>query len=547
MVKIILRSMRSLLENARMDREGSADVFLFEGFRLDRRGGVLYQMDREGVGTPVTLGSRAFNLLSLLIERKGELASKDEIMNAVWPGRVVEEANLNVQIAKLRHILDQNREHGSCIQTISGRGYCFVGVVGELGGSPTVSAGLQGSPAHLPLPDQPSIAVLPFTNMSSDPEQDYFSDGIAEDIITAVSRYPSLFVIARNSSFTYKGRAVDVKQVGRELGVRYLLEGGVRKAGNRIRVTAQLVEAESGKHVWAEHYDRELADIFAVQDEITAAVTIAIVPAVADAELRRAIRKPPQSLDAWAASQRGWWHVSKVTSEDNLLAEKFFQQAIDLDPRFAGAYLGLSIAQSNATDFQRRSPYERPSSVEVLARQAVALDPANAEARSCLAGALYRSGDYEGGLAEVECALAISPNLAYAHGVLGAILVFSGRPKEGIAALERTIRLDPRDPQRIFRLNQIALGLYFLQEYGAAVDAAKRAIRSYPNFPNTYRWLAAALGQLDRIEEAKAALEKAMLVVPGSLEMSVRRRVPWMRPEDHDHMLQGLRKAGWKE
>jgi adenylate cyclase len=188
--------------------------------------------------------------------------------------------------------------------------------------------------AALTLPDKPSLAVLPFTNMSADPEQEFFADGIAEDVITALSRYPSLFVIARNSSFTYKGRAVDIKQVGRELGVHYLLEGSLRKAGSRVRVTAQLVEAETGKHVWAERYDRDLADIFSVQDEITEAVTIAIAPAIADAELHRAMRKPPGSLDAWASYQRGLWHMSRASAEDNALAETFFQQAIDLDPKF---------------------------------------------------------------------------------------------------------------------------------------------------------------------------------------------------------------------
>jgi adenylate cyclase len=193
--------------------------------------------------------------------------------------------------------------------------------------------------------------------MSGDPEQEFFADGIAEDIITALSRYPSLFVIARNSSFTYKGRAVDVKEVGRELGVRYALEGSLRKAGNRLRVTAQLVEAESGKHVWAERYDRDLADIFTLQDEITEAVTIAIAPAIADAEQQRAMRKPPGSLDAWAAYQRGLWHVSKCTPNDNLLAQKFFQQAMDLDPSFSGAYGGLAIAHGQAIGFQNtRSP-----------------------------------------------------------------------------------------------------------------------------------------------------------------------------------------------
>ena len=190
----------------------------------------------------------------------------------------------------------------------------------------------------LALPDKPSIAVLPFQNMSRDPEQEFFADGIAEDIITALSRYPSLFVIARNSSFSFKGRAADLKAIGDELGVRYVLEGSLRKSGNRVRLTAQLIEAQSGKHVWAERYDRDLADIFAVQDEITLATTVAIAPAIAEAEQQRAMRKPPASLDAWGFCQRGMWHLGKASPADNGLAEQFFRQAIDLDPMFAAGY-----------------------------------------------------------------------------------------------------------------------------------------------------------------------------------------------------------------
>ena len=401
------------------------------------------------------------------------------------------------------------------------------------------------SPAALPLPDKPSVAVLPFTNMSNDPEQEFFADGIAEDIITALSRYPSLFVIARNSCFTYKGRAVDVKQVGRELGVRYVLEGGLRKSGNRIRLTAQLVEAETGTHVWAERYDRDLADIFALQDEITEAVTIAVAPAIADAEQHRALRKPPGTLDAWAAYQRGLWHLGKFTRDDDLLAEKFFQQATDLDPAFSGAYRGLAMAQGQAADLHTPGRLETLSSIERLARRAVALDGADAEARSVLSNALWRRADYEGALAEAKQALAMTPNLAAAHDMLGATLVFSGRPKEGVAALERSIRLDPREPRSAHRLNRLALGLYFAREYASAVEVAKRAIRSYPDFPLSYRWLAAALGQLGRTAEAREALESAIAIAPGSFDMYVRGRVPWMRPEDHAHMLDGLRKAGW--
>jgi adenylate cyclase len=399
----------------------------------------------------------------------------------------------------------------------------------------------------LPLPDKPSIAVLPFANMSGDPEQEYFADGIAEDVITALTRYPSLFVIARNSSFTYKGRTVDVKQVGRELGVRYILEGSVRKAGNRIRATAQLLEAESGKHVWAERYDRDLADIFAVQDEITEAVTIAIAPAIADAEQQRAMRKPPESLDAWAAYQRGLWHLSKSSPDDISLAEAFFQQAINLDPTFSGAYGGLAGAQDQAAYFNKRDLVETLNSAEALARRAVTLDGADAEARSLLGHVLWRRGDYKGALSEAERALATAPNLAFAHQTLGAALIFSGRPKEGVAALERSIRLDPRDPRSAVRLSRMALGLYLSEEYATAAEVCKQAIRSYPEFPNPYRWLAAALGQLGRAEEAKEALQQAIAILPGAFERTVRGRVPWMRPEDHAHMLEGLRKAGWRE
>jgi adenylate cyclase len=246
------------------------------------------------------------------------------------------------------------------------------------------TAAVQSTAPPLPLPDKPSVAVLPFANMSSDPEQEFLADGIAEDVITALSRYPSLFVIARNSTFTYKGRAVEVRQVGRELGVRYVLEGSLRKSGNRIRVTAQLVEAESGNHVWAERYDRDLADIFAVQDEITDAVTIAIAPAIAQAEQQRAMRRPPESLDAWAAYQRGLWHLDKGTADDNTLAERSFQQGIELDPNFADAYSSLAWAQLRAaTAFQTRSLADIAGSAEPLARLAVALDGTNAAARSC--------------------------------------------------------------------------------------------------------------------------------------------------------------------
>jgi adenylate cyclase len=339
-----------------------------------------------------------------------------------------------------------------------------------------------------------------------------------------------------------------VKQVGRELGVRYVLEGGVRRSGNRIRVTAQLVEAETGKHVWAERYDRDLADLFAVQDEITGSVTVAIAPAVAKAELRRAMRKPTENIDAWSAFQRGLWHLYKFNPDDNARAQAFFQQAIDLDSTFAAAYCGLAWAHTQAaTVLQRRNLTEARNSAEALARQAIALDPAGPEGYSTLGFSLWLSGDSEGAVAEARQALGISPNLAFSHAVLGAALIFSGHPRDGIVAFQTAIRLDPHGSMLPSRLMHMAMGFYFCREYETAVQVAKQAIRSNPDYPLTYRWLAAALGQVGRMEEAKEALAKAIAMAPASFDMFARQRVPWHRPQDHAHMLEGLRKAGLPE
>ena len=400
--------------------------------------------------------------------------------------------------------------------------------------------------ASLPLPDKPSVAVLPFANMSSDPEQEFLADGIAEDIITALSRYPSLFVIARSSSFTYKGQAIDVKTVGRELGVRYVLEGSLRKAGDRIRVTAQLVEAETGKHVWADRYDRALADIFAVQDEITEAVTIAIAPAIADAEQHRALRKPVGSLDAWTAYQRGLWHYSKTTADDNAAAQRYFQQAIDLDPTFAGAHWGLAIALG-AAERLWGNLRETPSSAETLMRRALALDAGDALTH-WRRSMLYRlRGNLESALAEANRAVEITPNLAPAHLALAMALIFSGQPKEGLTSIQRCLRLDPRGPGVAGYLLMMTIAHYLCHDYDTAVEVARRTALLYPDYPNIYRWLAAALGQLGRTDEARGALEKAIAISPASFDMYVRKHVPWHRPEDHAHMLEGLRKAGLPE
>jgi adenylate cyclase len=397
------------------------------------------------------------------------------------------------------------------------------------------------------LPERPSIAVLPFQNMSGDPEQEYFADGIAEDIITMLSRSQSLFVIARNSSFTYKGRAVHVKHIARELGVRYVLEGSVRRAGNRVRITAQLIDAITGNHMWGERYDRDPADVFAVQDEITEAIVIAIEPAVAQMEWHRAVRKPPESLGAWEAYQRGRWHMGGISAADNQAAKTFFGRAISLDPNFAAAHAELAIAIFQGTAlYQKMSVAEALSELLPATQRALTLDPLCPAGHVSMGLGRFWQGDHEGTLAAARQAIAISPNYAVAHHVFGLALIFSGRPREALGPIRRAIRLDPRDPLRALRLSQIANAHYFLREYAAAIEVAKEALRSYPDHPWAHRWLAAALGQANRLDEAKQALQRAIALAPKQFDMFARQRAPWFRVEDYEHMLEGLRKAGWE-
>jgi len=507
-------------------------VFGDHALDCDRR-----ELSRRGV--PVAVAPQVFDLLVYLIRNRERVVSKDDLIEAVWGGRIVSDSALTTRINAARAIIGDSGAEQRLIRTVHRRGFRFVGEVREMdqvplavreGWRPAIeAAGLVVPDTARPfIADKPSVAVLAFTNMSGSPEREFVAEGIAEDIITALSRCPWLLVIGRNSSFAYKGRAVDLKQVGRQLGARYVLD------------------TETGAHIWANRYDRDFADIFAVQDEITDSVTIAIAPAVDEAERRRAMRQPTENIDAWTAFQRGIWHLHKFNPNDNARAQTFFQQAIDLDPTFAAAYCGLAWAHTQAaTVLQTSSLTEAQNSAEALARRAIALDPAGAEGHSTLGFVLWLRGDSEGAVAEARQALAISPNLAFAHAVLGAALIFSGQPQDGIVAFQTAIRLDPHQSMLPSRLMHMAIGFYFCREYEAAVGVAKQAIRSNPDYPLTYRWLAAALGQIGQTAEAKETLAKAIAVAPASFDLYVRNRAPWIRPEDHAHMIEGLRKAGW--
>jgi adenylate cyclase len=368
-----------------------------------------------------------------------------------------------------------------------------------------------GDAKALALPDKPSIAVLPFTNLSGDPGQEFFGDGIAEDILTALAKFRWLFVIARNSSFIFRGKAVDVRLVSRELGVRYVLEGSVRRAGNRIRVTAQLIDATTGAHVWASRYDRDLADIFAVQDEITAAIAAAIAPAIINAEQERVLRKPAERLDAWEAYHRGMWHFAMGNRESSAIAKDFFQKSVDLDPNFAAAYVALSaVVLQSAVVFYVISLNDAMCVAEQFARKALSLDPSDPFAHARLAATMmYGAGDLEGCISECNEALSFDDNCAYAHGVKGSAAVFAGRREEGRASLRTCLRLNPRDPFRASRSHDIALSHYLDANYEVAVEACRDVIRRYQGHGATYRFLLASLGQVGRQAECQALMKIA--------------------------------------
>ena len=306
-----------------MEALASSELFRFEDFRLDRHGGGLSRRDDKGAFAPVAVGSRGLDVLGVLVARAGEVVSKDEIIAAVWPGTVVEDSNLTVQISALRRVIDQGRSDGSFIQTVPGRGYRFAASV-------THSVeGVRAAPTSISQPlfaPRLSIVVLPFANLSDDREQQYFSDGITEDLTTDLSRISGSLVIARNTAFTYKGKAIDVKQIGRELGVRYVLEGSVRRSGDRVRVNAQLVDAETGVHLWAERFNRTASDLLEIQDDIALCIASELKAELVEAEGKRAIREHPNNLDAIDLTMQARALSNKPTSpEQNAQVRQLYE------------------------------------------------------------------------------------------------------------------------------------------------------------------------------------------------------------------------------
>jgi adenylate cyclase len=395
--------------------------------------------------------------------------------------------------------------------------------------------------------DVPAIAVLPFDNLSGDPEQEYFADGIAEDLISRLSAWRSLPVIARNSSFTYKGKAVDVKQVSRELGVRYVVEGSVRRGGDQVRISAQLIDATTGSHVWARTYDRELRDIFEIQDEITEAIAGSVIPALLASEAERAIRKEPQNLDAYDYRMRALWHLSKFTKEDNRKARVLLEQAIGLDPEDPETFANLAIAHyidnlRQWTDSPARSLAEQFAA----AQKCLKLDSARGDCHGALAWAYSLSGQRDQAIASAELAVELEPGNPLAHQRLGLWLAVTGNPDEGIAHQQRAIRLSPRSPFTSYYMHCISLGHFASGRYEEAVEWEQRALQRTPDYWVSLGTLASSYAHLARMKEARSTLEEMLRNNPEYSEGAFRMIFSIADAAFIESWLSGIRKAGFK-
>ena len=416
----------------------------------------------------------------------------------------------------------------------------------DAGREPSV-AGMEDAP---PLPEKPSIAVLPFTNISGEPEQEVFADGMAEDITTALSKYHWFFVIARNSTFTYKGKPVKVQRVALELGVRYVLEASIQRAGDHIRVNAQLIDASTGNHIWAERYDRELGDIFALQDEITETIATAIEPEIGAVERERARRKPPDSLDAWTLYQRGLWHFYGEPTRDGLAeARRLFERACDLDPGFAAAFADLAWAHTvEVTLGLTADPEASSEDATRAAETAVALDARDPAGRFALGRVHMLRHAYGRAIAEMEAALDLNPNFDRAYYGLGMALMYGGRPEESIPQFERAMRLSPRSPRPWTYRQMLGQAYFNLGRYEEAMACFEKAIQipSAPFMP--FAHAAAALGHLGRLDDAREMLAEVRRREPDFSTDTVRRTVGrYGRYSCVDQVLDGLRKAGLME
>jgi TolB-like protein len=494
--------------------------------------------------TLVAIEPQVFDLLVHLVRHRDRVISKDELLASVWQGRAISESALFNRVNAARSAIGDSGVRQDLIKTLPRRGLRFVGAVREEDCSPA-EAGAR-KPA-LAIADKPSIAVLPFINLSGDPDQDYFIDGVVEDIITALSRNRGFFVIARNSSFTYKGQAVDTKQVARELGVRYVLEGSVRKSGNRVRVTGQFIEAESGRHLWADRFDGDLVDIFDLQDQLVTSVVGAIAPQLEKAEIDRARLEMTGDLAAYDLYLRGLASWNRWTGEENAKALQWFKAAIAKDGDFSTPY-GLAaschhFAKANgwATSFDEEE-------ISRLVERAAALGTDDAVAL-CWAGHVhaYFFGDLDRALLLIDRALELDLNLAVAWQRSGWVRGYAGDCDAAIESLNKAIRLDPLDPRVFLTQSAMAFAHFIAERDEEAARWAAMALRVKPNWLPALRMTIASNAMLGQAEPAKRALHAYLAIDPAVTIAKLCKYYPFRRDADRGRLIAAMRKAGVPE
>jgi TolB-like protein len=521
--------------------------FLFSDHTLD--------IDRRELrrgSEPIAVEPQVFDLLVYLVRNCDRVVSKDDLIASVWGGRIVSDSTLTSRINAARKAVGDSGEDQKLIRTVARKGLRFVGIVRKhpndtepapAAGPPSDEIHEQARPA-LPLPDRPAIAVLPFVNMSGDQEQEYFSDGISEDIITALSKLRWFFVIARNSSFIYKGKAVHMKQVAEELGVGYVVEGSVRKGGDRVRITAQLNDVATGSHIWAERYDRDLADVFAVQDEITEAIVAAIEPQLYAAENFRARRKSPDSMDAWDLVMRALSHYWRVTRQDNIVAQALLEKAVAIDPGYGQALGVLATCHTFSAHMGWADMATIAPTAEHAAQAAIRADSEDPWAHHALGCVYLFTRRFDDSLAEFELALRLNPNFSLAQGYYGLTLSYCGRWEEGDLAAHRALRLSPRDPFSAIYCGIAAYAQFVGHNYAEAMRLARDGIRQRGDFVGAHRVLTAAASMAGHDEIATAALRELRRAQPNISLAWIASQMPIKRDADREHYLEAFRCAG---
>ena len=554
-------------------------LYRFESFVFDPDAAGLLDS-----GQPVALEPQVFGLLKYLIENRGRIVSKEELIDEIWQGRAISDGALNTRIRAVRRALGDDRAQQKFLRTYPKRGFQFVAETDWLESGDEVDAPVMASHAptlrrarvwagaaililalvilgaawwldeseviqvSLPLPAKPSIAVLPFDNLSGDPSQEYFADAFTEDLITDLSRIRDAFVIARRTSFTFKGKAMDVKKIAADLGVRYVLEGSIRRSGDQVRINAQLIDGQTGSHVWSDRYDRVLTDVFSVQSDVTGRIA-----SVLKAELRVADSQrqgPPSSLEAWDYALRGNVLLFNPKSlKDFQDSKALLDKAVQLDPSIASAWSGLAFVHfvASLSSIPGISvPNSKNLSLET-AQKAVSLDPRNAEGHWMIGVGYARNGQPEQGMASCETALALNPNNDCAHFCAGVTNMALGKAAEALPFFQQSLRLNPRF-RPFTKYKYMGLAYLHSGQDTQAITVLNRAIAGSPKDPLANLALTSALALTGRVEDARVALEKSMALAHNDRTTIKTLRVShsWMGP-GFERVLEGLRLAGLPE